>query len=67
MDDERATTTSLTAAQQQRFQTFFDGLFTDAAQVSRPTRAGGAADGFEAAAYAQAEVLEVHFSDGSVF
>lgn len=52
----------------QRFLAFCGSFFTDEAQVTRATRAGGAAaDAFDATAYAQAALLEVHFADGSVF
>ncbi len=43
-------------------------LLTDLGEVLRPTRAGGAAPaGFDAADYAAADLLEVHFADGSVY
>ncbi len=69
-DDRHLAGSGAAAAADQRFLAFFDGLFTDEARVSRPTRSGGAGtgpDGFDPAAYAQAELLEVHFADGSVF
>lgn len=36
-------------------------------EQSRPTRASQQPAGFDAAAYAQADLLEVHFADGSVY
>ncbi len=53
-----------------RFLDFCDQFVAGEVRIVRPTRAGGAdaaADGFDAVAYAQADLLEVHFADGSVY
>lgn len=50
------------------FLDFCDAFFTGEAIAAPATRAGGGeADGFDATAFDQAELLEVHFADGSVF